>query len=99
MNIHNIINMTKCTANTNTHIQSVALTHHNGPLSKLKLGVRRVEEVSFEGGTKGEMRSRVTKIERQRIPMKRALIGESAETERLCVVKRLGENPSVMRRS
>ena len=55
--------------------------------------------MSFEGGTKGEMRSRVTKIERQRIPMKRALIGESAETERLCVVKRLGENPSVMRRS
>ena len=99
MSIHNIINMTKCTANTNTHIQSDALTHHNGPLSKLKLGVRRVEEVSFEGGTKGEMRSRVTKIERQRIPMKRALIGESAETERLCVVKRLGENPSVMRRS
>ena len=68
-------------------------------MSKLKLGVRRVEEVSFEGGTKGEMRSRVTKIERQRIPMKRALIGESAETKRLCVVKRLGENPSVMGRS
>ena len=99
MSIHNIINMTKCTADTNTHIQSDALTHHNGPLSKLKLGVRRVEEVSFEGGTKGEMRSRVTKIERQRIPMKRALIGESAETKRLCVVKRLGENPSVMGRS
>ena len=99
MSIHNIINMTKCTANTNTHIQLDALTHHNGPLSKLKLEVRRVEEVSFEGGTKGEMRSRVTKIERQRVPMKRALIGESAETERLCVVKRLGENPSVMGRS